>query len=47
MKRGVLLSAVALVASVAAYAQMMPDSTVQIVAYWSKGDKAACISDEE
>lgn len=41
MKRGVLLSAVALVASVAAYAQMMPDSTVQIVAYWSKGDKLA------
>lgn len=39
MKKRVLLSAVALVASVAASAQMMPDSTVQIVAYWSKGDK--------
>ena len=41
MNRGLILSAIALMASVAAYAQMMPDSTVQIVAYWSKGDKVA------
>lgn len=41
MNRGLILSAIALMASVASYAQMMPDSTVQIVAYWSKGDKVA------
>lgn len=38
MKRGLILSVLALVTSVAAYAQMMPDSTVQVCAYWAKGD---------
>lgn len=38
MKRTVI-SLFAICASVFAGAQMMPDSTVQIVAYWSKGDK--------
>lgn len=38
MKKTVI-SLFAICASVFAGAQMMPDSTVQIVAYWSKGDK--------
>ncbi len=41
MKNRLILSVIALVASVAANAQIMPDSTVQIVAYWSKGDRVA------
>lgn len=39
MKKAIVLSAFVLLACFSAGAQMMPDSTVQVVAYWDKGDK--------
>lgn len=48
MKKHLPLIGAALAASLSASAQMMPDSTVQIVAYWTKGDVVAydCSSTE-
>ena len=39
MKKVIVVSALAMLAAFSAGAQMMPDSTVQVIAYWDKGEK--------
>ena len=39
MKKVIVVSALAMLAAFSAGAQMMPDSTVEVIAYWDKGEK--------